>query len=715
MGGLFLKVLNMSFAAWGIILAVILLRAVLRKAPKAILCGLWALAALRLLVPVTIPSPTSLVPREEIIPVEALYQERADVPESSPAAPAEAPAEPQTAPPVPTDGPKPRRTWADYGAYVWLAGVGAMSLYALGSYLWLRRRVGPSLEESPGVWICDAIDTPFVLGVLHPRIYLPSSLEGEEKGHVLAHERAHLRRRDNWWKPLGFLTLAIHWFDPLCWLGYVLFCRDMELAADEKVIRDMEKLDRVAYSKTLLACSAPKSAAPCPLAFGEVGVKERIRSILRYKKPGILLVVLTVAAALVLTACFMTSRGEGASDAYAIEGRDWVFDFVQDKDGHVVYRSQHSTYPEGEELELTLQMKKGTLYLESGGEQWEIPYTPLGEGPEHMLYTLNGGDPASGKSDMAVISHTLYEDGRVDDILILAVEGWSIQFREKGDRAPENTEPVNGESFFNAKVVRVYDRGFLVEPCPGQERQAAMEILLSGEVLSTNPVPEVHEGDHLRIVYNGGILKTYPAQLDTVFAIYPLSEVEEKTEIDGSFPVSGYPTAVIEDFAGDEGKLKDARLTLLDSGQFTMSFDPRSDRFGAGTYTMEDNELSLDFSDGSVMTFTMDGGAFTLIGEIASCGGPSDPEAPTVVNTYGSEDTKVYEELSDGTWRCNGIVYRYRLVLTDRLPHAEKDSTFVVLSDREDISFRDAYMAAGFSSSLEDYFDPADAVIVSWK
>ena len=164
-----------------------------------------------------------------------------------------------------------------------------------------------SLCMRGNIYLCDAISSPFILGIVKPRIYLPSTLNEVQRRNVLAHERAHLARRDHLWKPLGFALLAVYWFDPMLWLAYVLFCRDIELACDERVIRNMDKEAVTAYSTVLLACSMPRMVSlSCPLAFGELGVKERVKNMLHYKKPAFRIVAASIAVCIVVAVCFLT-------------------------------------------------------------------------------------------------------------------------------------------------------------------------------------------------------------------------------------------------------------------------------------------------------------------------------------------------------------------------------------------------------------------------
>ena len=200
-------------------------------------------------------------------------------------------------------------------AFIWTAGCVILLLYAVCSYILLRRKTGAAFNNGENIYICDDIDTPFILGTLSPKIYIPSLLTEEERSYVIAHEKAHLKRLDCVWKPLGFILLAVYWFNPLSWVAYILLCRDIELACDERVIADKDIEYKKQYAMTLLNCSSPKKmVSACPLAFGEVSVKTRIKTVLNYKKPAFWLVLAAVAACVVVMVCFMTNPKSSAPD-----------------------------------------------------------------------------------------------------------------------------------------------------------------------------------------------------------------------------------------------------------------------------------------------------------------------------------------------------------------------------------------------------------------
>ena len=310
MAAVFLKLLNLSISASWLVLAVLVLRLISKRSPKWVNVLLWGIVALRLVLPFSIESALSLIPSAETVSPAAVQFAPAPTITSGVSVIDNAvnPSLSEHFAAVPTASVNPLYVWTEIAGWVWLIGLGAMLLYALVSYLRLRRRVSVSLPIQDHIYLCDAISSPFILGVVKPRIYLPSGLDEVQRQNVLAHEQAHLARRDHWWKPLGFALLAVYWFNPVLWLAYTLLCRDIELACDERVIRTMDESAVKTYSTVLLACSMPRKAViTCPLAFGEVGVKERVRNALHYKKPAFWVVAASVAVCVVVAVCFLTN------------------------------------------------------------------------------------------------------------------------------------------------------------------------------------------------------------------------------------------------------------------------------------------------------------------------------------------------------------------------------------------------------------------------
>ena len=301
--------LRMSLSAAVLTGVVVLLRFLLRKAPKRVLCLLWLLVAVRLLCPALPRSGASLMPPGGTAAVSD-RQIVSAVDAALPVLELETPRDHAVNQAVGEAQNVRVSTETSPGQYLpllWAAGTLAMLLYALVSFLRLRRRTAASVPFSGKAYLCDGADSPFILGVLRPRIFLPSGLEELQLSHVLAHERAHLRRLDQLWKPLGFLLLAVHWFNPTLWLAYILFCRDMELACDERAVRRLDPAARADYAQALLDLSHPgRMIAACPLAFGETGVKGRVKNVLNPRRPAFWIILAAVVLAVLAAVFFLT-------------------------------------------------------------------------------------------------------------------------------------------------------------------------------------------------------------------------------------------------------------------------------------------------------------------------------------------------------------------------------------------------------------------------
>lgn len=309
MDDVFLKLVNLSISASWLILAVLVLRVVLKKAPKWVMPFLWGVVALRLVCLFSIESALSLIPSAETIPSEIVTETR------EPVLYEQATLDIVTNPTLPSAAEVPvgvsrQQAQVDFNIYsvLWLAGMAALLVHALVSAGKLKRKLATAILLRDNIYESEFVDSPFVFGVVKPNIYLPMHMDEGTAAYVIAHERAHLARRDHWWKVLGYLVLALHWFNPLVWVAYILFCRDIELACDEKVVRGLDGAARADYSQALLSCAAPKRAvAACPLAFGEGNIKMRVKSALHYKKPAFWVAAAAVLAVVIVAVCFLTN------------------------------------------------------------------------------------------------------------------------------------------------------------------------------------------------------------------------------------------------------------------------------------------------------------------------------------------------------------------------------------------------------------------------
>ena len=494
MSEVFLKILNMSISASWLVLAVLLLRLALKRAPKWVSVLLWGFVAIRLICPFSMESMFSLIPSAQTVSPNIMMDWTPTI--STGISSLDNIVNPiitQTFAPDPLSSANPLQILIPVASIVWLFGIAVMLIYTAISYILLRRKVATAVLLQNRIYQSENVPSPFVLGILKPKIYLPFQLDGQSLEHVIAHEMSHIRRKDHWWKPLGFLLLALHWFNPLMWVGYILLCRDIELACDEKVIKELDNASRASYTEALVACSIRRRAiAACPLAFGEVGVKERVKSVMNYKKPAFWIVVAAIVACAVVAVCFLTNPKTSASN-----------------------------------------------------------------------------DPS----------------------------------------LPLDIQDPNASQFV-ATVLEVHDTYLMVAPEGGSPLSYSDQVEVSLAGLEIPPALQV--GETVLVVYDGYVQEIYPPRISTAYRVERL---------------------------------------YLDSGP--------------------------------------------------------------VETIYGNVNT--YFRNTNGTWQTGGRNYKYRHVLTGRIPNAAQDTTFVYLSNLEHITFEQAYKAAGFSDNCADWFLVEDAILVEWS
>ena len=318
---IFIEILNMSIAASYLILAVALLRVPLKKAPKWISVLLFGIAAIRLICPFSIESVLSLIPSANTVSPDIMVTPNPEINSGIPFID-------NTINPVITDTFKPEigasvnplQLAVGFASYIWLVGIAVLVAHAIISYFKIKRRVRFAIRVRDNIYASEGVTSPFVLGIINPRIYIPYNMDSRDEEYVIAHEMAHIRRRDYVWKPLGYAILTLHWFNPVVWLGYILLCRDIEGACDEKVIKELGHDERASYSEALLSCSANRRIiTACPLAFGEQGVKGRIKSVLNYKKPAFWIIIVALIASVVLSVVFLTDPVKESENVYLKE------------------------------------------------------------------------------------------------------------------------------------------------------------------------------------------------------------------------------------------------------------------------------------------------------------------------------------------------------------------------------------------------------------
>ncbi len=320
LGEIFLQLLNMSITASWLVLAVVLAKFLLKKAPKWINCVLWGLVAIRLLLPFDIESPLSLIPSRETMPVSDIYN--ADYIEKTQAFTPQVDSGMQAVDAIlqpaitETSSASVLQSNISIIACVWLIGMAVMLVYSFVSYLKVKKSIREAMHVQENIYLCDNISTPFILGIIRPKIYLPSSLYRDDVLYVIDHEKAHIKRLDHLWKPLGYLILTLYWFNPVMWFAYIFLCKDIELACDEKVIKELDKDSKKEYSNALINCSSQRRLiSACPLAFGETAVKDRIKSVLNYKKPAFWVIVVSLVLCVAISVGFLTvPKSESAKD-----------------------------------------------------------------------------------------------------------------------------------------------------------------------------------------------------------------------------------------------------------------------------------------------------------------------------------------------------------------------------------------------------------------
>lgn len=428
MDDVFLKLVNLSISASWLILAVLVLRVVLKKAPKWVMPLLWGVVALRLVCLFSIESALSLIPSAETIPSEIVTETR------EPVLYEQATLDIVTNPTLPSAAEVPvgvsrQQAQVDFNIYsvLWLAGMAALLVHALVSAGKLKRKLATAILLRDNIYESEFVDSPFVFGAVKPNIYLPMHMDEGTAAYVIAHERAHLARRDHWWKVLGYLVLALHWFNPLVWVAYILFCRDIELACDEKVVKGLDGAARADYSQALLSCAAPKRAvAACPLAFGEGNIKMRVKSALHYKKPAFWVAAAAVLAVVIVAVCFLTNpRSERGSLVWAqkLNAAD-----VASIELYVPAEGEARQYKKLDTEEMAQAVE---LINSSRGTYIEKPETVYAGLPVWFLLTMDDGTVHAVGS---VVGHYLIIDGDTFDADVENQAEWE-NYVLKGDSA----------------------------------------------------------------------------------------------------------------------------------------------------------------------------------------------------------------------------------------------------------------------------------------
>lgn len=554
MNELFLKIINMSISASWLVLVVLILRFVLKKAPKWVNILLWGIVAIRLICPFSFESALSLIPSAETFPEKVISGPSFDV--QTGITPVDNRINDYLGDryfegvTVPANNGNNIMTIL---TIVWTIGILLLVAYTVISYWRLRRKVDTAVRYKDNIFQSENVKSPFVLGIIKPRIYLPFNMNGQDLEHVVAHEQAHIHRRDHWWKPFGFLLLTIHWFNPLVWLAYVLLCRDIELACDEKVIKELGNEQRADYTQALVACSVNRRMiAACPLAFGEVGVKDRVKSVMNYKKPAFWGVVLAVIVCVFVAVCFLTNpvTKNNGTDRTVTE---W-FDYLETPDEMVWDGRLEINLPEfpgvtfrwyPEKMEAVTE--EGIVPLFHGMPIWNTYFCDLtGDRIPDLCSTYTFG---SGIIDSRIIIYD-YANGASYELSDRGYFDFTLRFNEADgylyvDKTKYNTDELvetgrlvfknnsiqiegfsnEAHQVFRAEILEIHDGHYLVKPVEGSwELNSADRIVIP--ISNAHPSPEPEIGNVIEIEYSGEILESYPAQIADVYGIKLIREAE---------------------------------------------------------------------------------------------------------------------------------------------------------------------------------------------
>ena len=492
---IFLKILNMSITASYLVLAIVLLRILLKKAPKWLRCSLWVLVGIRLMLPFSFESVLSLIPSAHTVPEDILYAQVPAIQSGIPAVNSSLnPIIFESMAPTLGNSVNPMQVVAHIASLVWIVGMGIMLLYAAISYRRVRSRVQNTKFLRENIVICPQVDTPFILGIFRPTIFLPEGLAEMDTEYVIAHEKAHLRRKDHWWKHLGFLLLTIHWFNPVLWIAYILLCRDIELACDEKVIRELGVENKKPYAEALINCSAPrKLISACPLAFGESGIKGRIQSVLHYKKPTLWILIAALILSVATAVCFMLNPPEER--------------LIRQK--QTMYLTVTTSLPGFSAIE-----EDHFYAYDTAGILYKVGKTAPKD-REHYDYSekLTEGDRivVFAEKPIRIRDHSGYPESRTPSY---AVQATCIQLHQSL-RVDDDT--TDGR-WFRATVVSQTEDYLLVKPHPRTQEAAQAELInvsLSNVAYPTN----WKTGDPVSIYYSGPIDRGNPATISGAYLI----------------------------------------------------------------------------------------------------------------------------------------------------------------------------------------------------
>ena len=615
-------------------------------------------------------------------------------------------------------------------AIVWIVGIVLLLAYTIISYSRVKNKIGTAVLLRDNIYQSENVISPFVLGIIKPKIYLPFNMNEQDMEHVIAHEQAHINRKDHWWKPLGFLILTLHWFNPLMWLGYVLLCRDIELACDEKVIKELNTEQKADYSQALLNCSVNRRMiAACPLAFGEVGVKDRVKSILNYKKPAFGIIVVAIIASIAVAVCFLTNPT--SNKLKDIENRT-----------------------------LNLITEETVAVWVSDGEN----YHSIGAISKNLLEDLSDikisrKEVSLNRSEDRDASHTLVLQTKQDtDLTIYSyLKGLYIYFNSDFSSVWVNdgVKPTLSYKVINPEKVK----GIFEHIKNYNVSEPAIGGVDSTNVHSFESTVSYANWAEASEIYFGALNREKMAissvQHLPIYRFDTLNDLEQfKRTFGDTFTMDGswdeVPSFNNATAKYDSAFFEDNSLMLIyvSANNSTHRFKVHSIGYDEKSFCVHIAEttnaeevdtamagwfVTVAVSDELIMNCTEFDADLNNGIELLNKADSQDQTAthyPNHLELYEvtpSEDIQakydneefVYQKLhykaTDGTWSCEGYTYKYRLEITGRMNNAAKNTTYIVLSNSKDINFDQTWKASGLSSLMSDYFEPKDAVIVGHK
>lgn len=724
MSEFFLKIINMSICASWIVLGVLVLRIFLKKAPKWVSVLLWGIVAVRLICPFSLESALSLIPAAETVSPQIMLDRTPQIDSGVPIINEVVnPIISGSFTPQPMNSANPLQILIPVAANIWLLGVLVLLVYTAFSYWRIRRKVATAVRWKDNIFQSENVASPFVLGMIKPRIYLPFSMPEQEMTHVIAHEKAHIQRKDHLWKPIGFLILTVYWFNPLLWLAYVLLCRDIELACDEKVVKEFDATQKADYSQALLSCSVHhRMISACPLAFGEVGVKNRVKSVLNYKKPAFWVIVLAIAVSIVVAVCFLTDPKTTVNDELSVFLDGQIADHFYSPE----HTDDHFITISHKVLGVEESLNKTTVYMWVLYREYSCQNGQIKEETGSHIPTVITAKRTGKHGHYELVEYWEPRDGGYNVPDIKGKFPWYLH-----DKALDSQRYIKEQSAWCQEAAEEY---FYSESqiggADGPENMVIVPVFVKNmpTLNVLGPIGTVEAG-------RGTSSWTYKNEDGTDTAVmadsqHPLSLVETMpvVELLPNYFSHTNPNIVTLWFGSSAGELPPNKIEVLCWSEKYPTDDPESMEI-----VRENGKIALQLKDGNYIyeitavwnSSSQYGGTVryhfrTETLELSEVNYPEGTEFVDVTPAdqieeklageafvYSKPHYKAYD-----LWRAGGYTYKYRLEVTGRMHNAAKNTTYVILSNTEDITFDMAWKAAGYSSNSEDYFDPEDAMIV---